>query len=282
MEQELEVIRDQQKELWNKFSPGWKKWDELMMDFLKPMGDEIVRVLNLKSNNMVLDIASGTGEPGLTIASRLDAGKVILTDLAEDMLEIAAENAARRGITNMETRVCDVSNLPFADNSFDAISCRFGFMFFPDMQVAAKEMARVLKPGGRIATAVWNIPEKNFWISATMGVINKNMELPAVPAGAPGMFRCAKTGVISDLFLESGLTDISEVEVAGKLDCKTTDVYWKIMNDVAAPVVAALSKADEATKAKIKTEVFDLLNEKYPDGNVVIDSSAIVIYAEKG
>lgn len=282
MKQELEVIRDQQKELWNKFSPGWKKWDELMMDFLKPMGDEIVRVLNLKSNDIVLDIASGTGEPGLTIASRLDAGKVILTDLAEDMLEIAAENAAGRGLTNIETRACDVSNLPFADNSFHAISCRFGFMFFPDMQVAAKEMARVLKPGGRIATAVWNIPEKNFWISATMGVINKNMEIPAVPVGAPGMFRCAKTGVISDLFLEAGLTDISEVEVAGKMNCKTTDVYWNIMNDVAAPVVAALSQADEATKVKIKAEVFDLLNEKYPDGNVVIDSSAIVIYAEKG
>ncbi|MCX2450111.1 methyltransferase domain-containing protein [Pedobacter sp. PLR] len=281
MEQELEIIRDQQKELWNKFSPGWKKWDELMMDFLKPMGDEIVRVLNLKSNDIVLDIASGTGEPGLTIASRLGTGKVILTDLAEDMLEIAAENAAKRNITNIETQACDVSNLPFADNSFDAISCRFGFMFFPDMQVAAKEMARVLKPGGRVAAAVWNIPEKNFWISATMGVINKNMEIPALPPGAPGMFRCAKTGVMSDLFMEAGLTDISEVEIAGKMNCRTADVYWNIMNDVAAPVVAALSKADETTRAKIKAEVYDSLKEKYPDGNVVIDSSAIVIYADK-
>lgn len=281
MEQELELIRDQQEELWNKFSPGWKKWDELMMDFLKPMGDEIVRVLNLKSNDLVLDIASGTGEPGLTIASNLDTGKVILTDLSKDMLDIAAENASSRNIKNVETQVCDVSNLPFEDQTFDAISCRFGFMFFPDMQTAAKEMARVLKPGGRIATAVWNIPEKNFWITAIMGTINKNMVLPTLPPGAPGMFRCAKTGVISDLFLEAGLTDISEVEITGKLNCKTNDVYWEIMNEVAAPVVAALSMADEGLKAKIKAEVYDLLNEKYPDGNVVIDSSAIVIYAEK-
>ncbi len=281
MEQELELIRDQQKAVWNRFSSGWKKWDELTMDFLKPVGDEIIRLLNLKSNDIVLDIASGTGEPGLTIASMLGGGKVILTDLAEDMLEIAAENAAMRNITNIETRVCDVSNLPFEDNSFDAISCRFGFMFFPDMKLAAKEMARVLKPGGRIATSVWDIPEKNFWVSAIMGTINRNMELPAVPAGAPGMFRCAKTGVISDLFLEAGLTDISEIEIAGKMNCKTTDVYWNLMTDVAAPVVAALSNADEATKATIKAEVYDLLNQKYPDGNVVIDSSAIVIYAEK-
>ncbi|WP_342328083.1 methyltransferase domain-containing protein [Pedobacter sp. FW305-3-2-15-E-R2A2] len=281
MEQEFEIIRDQQKEVWNKFSSGWKKWDDLMMDFLQPVGDEIVRLLNPQNNDIVLDIASGTGEPGLTIASRLGAGKVILTDLAEDMLEIASENAARRNIGNIDTRVCDVSKLPFADHSFDAISCRFGFMFFPDMQLAAKEMARVLRPGGRIATAVWDIPEKNFWVTAIMGAINKNMEQPAVPPGAPGMFRCAQTGVVSDLFLKAGLTDISEVEIAGKMNCKTTDVYWNLMTDVAAPVVAALSKADEATKAKIKAEVYDLMDQKYADGNVVIDSSAIVIYAEK-
>jgi ubiquinone/menaquinone biosynthesis C-methylase UbiE len=281
MEQEFEIIRDQQKEVWNKFSSGWKKWDDLMMDFLQPVGDEIVRLLNPKDNDIVLDIASGTGEPGLTIASRLGAGKVILTDLAEDMLEIAAENAAMRNITNMETCVCDVSKLPFADHSFDAISCRFGFMFFPDMQVAANEMARVLKPGGRIATAVWDLPGKNFWVTAIMETISKNMELPAVLPGAPGMFRCAKTGVIADLFLEAGLTGISEVEIAGKMNCKTTDVYWNMMTDVAAPVVAALSKVDEATKTKIKAEVYDLLRQKYPDGNVVIDSGAIVIYAEK-
>lgn len=281
MEQEFEIIRDQQKEVWNKFSSGWKKWDDLMMDFLQPVGDEIVRLLNPQNNDIVLDIASGTGEPGLTIASRLGAGKVILTDLAEDMLEIASENAARRNIENIDTRVCDVSKLPFADHSFDAISCRFGFMFFPDMQLAAKEMVRVLRPGGRIATAVWDIPEKNFWVTAIMGAINKNMELPAVLPGAPGMFRCAQTGVVSDLFLKAGLTDISEVEIAGKMNCKTTDVYWNLMTDVAAPVVAALSKADEATKAKIKAEVYDLMDQKYADGNVVIDSSAIVIYGEK-
>ena len=69
------------------------------------------------------------------------------------MLEVARENASRRGIKNLEIIASDVSELPFADNSFDSISCRLGFMFFPDMSNAAKEMVRVLKPGGRIATA---------------------------------------------------------------------------------------------------------------------------------
>lgn len=280
MEQQLEQIREQQKASWNKFSSGWKKWDDLTMDFLKPMGTEIIKQLNLKNSDVVLDVAAGTGEPGLTIAASLTEGKVIITDLAEDMLEIARENAMLRGIKNIETMVCDVSELPFPDNTFDAISCRFGFMFFPDMLLAAKEMARVLKPGGRIAT-VWNVPEKNFWVTAIMGTTNRNMELSGPPPGAPGMFRCAEEGFMTDLFKQAGLKNNSQKEIASKLNCKTTDTYWNMMTEIAAPVVAALSKADEAMKEKIKKEVYELVNQKYPDGNVVIDCSALVIYGEK-
>lgn len=281
MEQHLEQIREQQKETWNKFSPGWKKWDSLFMDFLRPMGNEIIQQLNLKDTDIVLDVAAGTGEPGLSVASKLKNGKVVITDLAEDMLVIARDNAAQRGITNIETRACDVCELPFADNTFDAISCRLGFMFFPDMLLAAKEMVRVLKPGGKIATSVWNVPEKNFWVTAMMGAISKNMELPTSPPGSPGMFRCAKEGLITDLFSQAGLKNVSQIEVSGKLNCKTIDVYWSVMTEVAAPVVAALSKADDAAKEKIKAEVYRAVSQKYPDGNIQIDSSALVICGEK-
>jgi ubiquinone/menaquinone biosynthesis C-methylase UbiE len=281
MEQQFEEIRDQQKASWNKFSQGWKKWDNLTMDFLKPMGDEIIRLLNPKNADIVLDVASGTGEPGLTIATIVKDGKVIMTDLSEEMLKIARENAVKRGIENIETRVCDVSELPFDDNTIDAISCRFGFMFFPDMHLAAKEMARVLKPGGKIAVSVWNVAEKNFWVTAIGGTINKNMQLPPPPPGAPGMFRCAESGLIQHLFRQAGLKNISEKEITGKLKCGTAEVYWNMMTEVAAPFVAALSKADDSMKEKIKTEVYQLINQKYPDGEVMTDSSAFVIYGEK-
>ncbi|MCW9097345.1 MAG: class I SAM-dependent methyltransferase [Ignavibacteriaceae bacterium] len=281
MEQQLEEIREQQKASWNKFSPGWKKWDDLTMDFLKPMGDEIVRLLKPKNNEVILDVAGGTGEPGLTIASMLKDGKVSITDLAESMLEIARENAVKRGIKNIEIHACDVCELPFDDNTFDAISCRKGFMFFPDMLIAAKEMTRVLKPGGRIAASVWNVPEKNFWITAIMGTISRNIELPPLPPGAPGMFRCAEDGFMSDLFSKAGLKNISLYEITGKLNSKTTDVYWEMMTDIGAPIVAALNSADDDLREKIKNEVYQVVNEKYPDGNVIMDSSAIVIYGEK-
>lgn len=281
MEPQLVEIREQQRASWNKFSPGWKKWDDMFMDFLKPMGDEIIRKIAPKDGELILDIAGGTGEPGLTIAAAIKGGKVIITDLAEDMLAITEENAKKRGITNIETRACDVCELPFADNTFDAISCRFGFMFFPDMLLAAREMARVLKPGGRIATSVWNVPEKNFWITAIMSTVSRNMELPPPPAGAPGMFRCAKEGLMADLFTQAGLKNVSVKEINGKMICGTADTYWNAMTEVAAPVVAALSKADDAMREKIKTEVYATVNERYPDGKVFIDSSALVVYGEK-
>ncbi len=281
MDQQLVQIREQQKESWNKFSPGWKKWDEVFMDFLKPMGDEIIRLLHPREGEEVLDIAAGTGEPGLTIADMVKNGKVILTDLSGEMLEVAKENMAKRGILNVETVACDVCQLPFADNSFDAISCRFGFMFFPDMELAAREMVRVLKPGGRLATSVWNVPEKNYWVTAIMGTINRNMELPAPPPGAPGMFRCAKEGFIADIFRKAGLKNLAQSEVAGKLRSGTAEVYWDIMTEVGAPIVAALSKADDAMKEKIRNEVLEAVRQRYPDGEVMIDASAWVIYGEK-
>lgn len=280
MNQQLEEIREQQKQSWNKFSGGWKKWDELTMDFLKPMGDEIIASIQPSGKDNILDIAAGTGEPGLTIATMLDGGKVTITDLAEDMLAIAKENAALRGITNIETIACDVCELPFVDNNFDAISCRFGFMFFPDMQLAANEMARVLKSGGRIATSVWNIPEKNFWVTATMGTINKNMDLPPTPPGSPGMFRCCKPGLMKEIFEKAGFKNVKEKEVLTKLNSGTVETYWNMMTEIGAPIVAALSKADDNLRKKIKDEVFELVAQRYP-GHVAVDASAIVISAEK-
>ena len=281
MNQQQEEIREQQKQSWNKFSAGWKKWDDLTMDFLNPMGQEIINAVKPAGKEIILDIAAGTGEPGLTIATMLDGGKVVITDLAEDMLAIARENAASRNISNIETKACDVCDLPFEDNSFDAISCRFGFMFFPDMQLAANEMLRVLKTGGKIATSVWNIPEKNFWVTATMGTIMKNMELPPPPSGAPGMFRCCKPGLMKEIFEKAGFKNITEKEVTSKLRSGTVDRYWEMITEVGAPIVAALSKADDAIRQKIKKEVFELVSQKYPGNNVAIDASAIVIAAEK-
>ena len=281
MESSFEQIRDEQKESWNLFSPGWKKYDEVTMNFMKPIADEMISLLRLKENDLVLDVAAGTGEPGLTIAKSLKNGKVIATDLSVGMLSVAEEKAKKQGLNNYVTMVSDVSELPFPDHKFDAITCRMGFMFFPDMRLATRELVRVLKPGGRMAISVWNVPEKNFWVTAIMNSIKKNLELPLPAPEAPGMFRCAKSGLMTGLFRESGLKNVSETEINGKFPAGTSEVYWNFMTEVGAPIVAALSHANAEMKEKIKREVFELIDLTFPDGHVNIDSSALVIFGEK-
>lgn len=282
METKLELIRDQQKETWNKFAPGWGKWDNWVMDFLKGSGDEIIRHLNLKSTDHVLDVATGTGQPGLSIAAIVNKGKVVGQDLSEKMLALAREHANSKSIKNYETVNCDISELPFPNNSFDAVSCRMGFMFFPDMQKATKEIYRVLKPGGRFAAAVWGKPEKNFWITSVMGPISKNMELAPPPQGSPGMFRCANADQMKSMFSAAGFKNVEASEMNDKLEVESVEKYWEYMNDVAAPVVAALSKASKPLKEKIKNEVFEGINGKQSAKiPILLDYNATIFSAIK-
>lgn len=281
METMLTEIRNQQQKTWNTFSPGWKKWDENTMQFLQPMGDAIIEKLQIKETDTVLDIASGTGEPGLTIARLAVKGKVTALDVSENMLQTAKGKATQQSIKNFITQQGDACEIPFADESFDKISCRMGFMFFPDMQLAANEMFRVLKPGGKIATSVWYNPQKNFWIGSVMSVINKNVPAPPPSPNAPGMFRCAQPGAMKSVFEKAGFTNIREMEITGKNHYEDFADMWTQMNEVAAPVVNAMSKADDATKQKIKDELEQMVTSFQTEDGLLLDFSALVISADK-
>jgi ubiquinone/menaquinone biosynthesis C-methylase UbiE len=274
-----EEIRDQQKAAWNKFSPGWRKWDSFNMAFLRPMGDEIVAALQLQTAGAVLDIATGTGEPGLSIAASLPKGRVVGTDLAEGMLAIARERAAERGLSNYETKVADVSALPFPDGAFDAVSCRMGFMFFPDLPMAAAEIVRVLKSGGRFATSVWDAGELNPWISTLMGVIRRHIAMPPPPPGSPGMFRCAAPGMIAGVLKAAGLGEVTEKVIVGRVTYESAAHYWTMMTEVAAPVAGALSQASESVREQIRQEVFAALH--FDGSPVKLDFSARVIVGKR-
>ncbi|MEO8085220.1 MAG: methyltransferase domain-containing protein [Bacteroidota bacterium] len=279
MEAQLEKIKEIQRESWNKASAGWKKWDELMMQFLQPMSDEMINMLRLQEDYEVLDIATGTGEPGLTIASLLKNGKVIATDISENMLAVAKANAEKRGLLNFETKYCEVSELPFEENTFDAITCRLGFMFFPDIEIALGEMKRVLKPGGLLVASVWNRPEDNFWVSNSMEIMIRQLQLKSPAPGGPGLFRCSSKSFMHDLFSKAGLNNIKENDVHGKMPCGTKENYWNFITEVASPL--AFSKADALQQQQIKDEVLSRVDKKFPDGNVQLNSSATVICGQK-
>jgi ubiquinone/menaquinone biosynthesis C-methylase UbiE len=281
MSTQLDQIRDQQQATWDKFSGGWKKWDARVLNWLAPVGAELIEGARLRANSHVLDIASGTGEPAFSAAAKCPQGKIMMTDLAEKMLEVAKESAARRGLHNVEARQCDAGALPFADATFDAVTARFGFMFFPDVLLAARELARVAKPGARVCTSVWSGPEKNPWATTIMGTIAKHVDIPAPPPGAPGLFRCAAAGYMAGVFREAGLKNVTEKEVTGQLSFESPEEYFTFMNEIAAPVVAGMAKADDPTRAKIKDAVTGIAAKTGTGGKVRFDWSAIVICGEK-
>ena len=281
METPLTNIRDQQRQSWNTFSQGWKKWDTSTMNFLQPMGDAIISFLQIHANDVVLDIASGTGEPGLTIAGLAPHGRVTGFDIAENMLKTAKEKAGELNISNFAVQQGDACEMPFQNNMFDKISCRMGFMFFPDMQMAANEMFRVLKPGGRMATSVWFNPSKNFWIGSIMSVINKNIPSTPPPAGAPGMFRCAQPGLMKSILQNAGFGNVEEKEVAGESHYNDFADFWTQMNEIAAPVVGALNKADEVTKTTVKQELHQLVMPYITTDGISLPFSALVVGVSK-
>jgi len=264
---QLDDVRNKQRESWNKFSAGWKKWDELTMNFLRPVGTAILDSIPIKDNFRILDIASGTGEPGLTAAAMVKNGEVVGTDLSEDMVLIAAENAKEKGLKNFRTKACSADDLPFEDESFDAVICRNGVMFFPDLEVAAKEILRVLKPGGYFSAGFFISPEKNQWATTTMNVINKYVEMPPSSHDTPGLFRCAKPGMMKSILEKVGFKNAKEKEVTFSLDVPTIDMYWSFQTEVAAPVVVGLSKADAPTRQLIKEDVFSEV-AKYEKGEI--------------
>ncbi|HLD89203.1 MAG TPA: methyltransferase domain-containing protein [Candidatus Nanoarchaeia archaeon] len=269
-------LREQQRQAWNKFSPGWKKWDSFVIEWLKPIGQELIEESALEDGFCVLDMATGTGEPGLTAALKIGSGKVIGVDLAEEMVKIAGQNAEIKGVKNYEALTADASALSFEDNYFDAVICRHGVMFFPDMPDGLKEMARVLKPGRKLALSAWALPSKNPWVTTIKEVLHKMLDLPSPPADAPGLFRCAQPGTLKKLLEESGFYDVEESEVAGKINFISAEQYWEFITDVVAPIASALSKVDEEAYQKAKQAVINEVENKYGKGDVSFDWSSWV------
>src|SRR5690242_5346067 len=187
------------------------------MDQLGPVGAAIIERLDIVEDQVHLDIASGTGEPGLSIARRAPAGRVVLTDLAPEMLAIARRRARAEGIANVETEVCSAEDLPFRDGTFDSVSVRFGYMFFPDLAAATAEFVRVLKPGGRLCSSVWVEPDGNPWTAILMEAIATEAAVPPPDPDGPNMFRCAAPGVVSRLYEGAGLCDVREWDVEVEL-----------------------------------------------------------------
>jgi SAM-dependent methyltransferase len=274
-------IRDAQRATWAALSAGWEKWDALIMNQLAPVGAAIIERLDIADDQRHLDIASGTGEPGLTIARLAPRGRVVLTDLAAEMLDVAARRANGLGITNVETKVCSADDLPFGDATFDSVSVRFGYMFFPDLTRATSEFARVLEPGGRLCSSVWVNPEENPWTTILMQGIATEVDLVPPDPDGPTMFRCAAPGYVSALYEAAGLHDVAEWNVDIELVAQSAEQYWEMMTEHVSLAAAALRQVDDRARRRIAKAVIAKVSTYEEGGTIRVPGVARCIVGTK-
>jgi SAM-dependent methyltransferase len=269
-----DAIRDAQRITWAGLSSGWEKWDAVIMDQLRPVGTAMIERLDVTDGGRYLDIASGTGEPGLSIAKLAPAGRVVLTDLVPEMLDVAARRARAQGITNVETRVCSADDLPFDDATFDGVTVRFGYMFFPDMAAATAELVRVLEPGGHLCASVWVKPDENPWTTIAMRAIATETALAPPDPDGPNMFRCAAPGLVGRLFEAAGLREVSEWDVGVALVTESPEAYWDMISEHVSIAVAALQRVDDAARERIRSAAIAAVREHEHDGAVRVPGVA--------
>ena len=230
----------------------------------------------------VLDLASGTGEPAISLAMRVGAqGQVTALDLSADLLEIAKERAQERGLENFFTRQADAHALPFADNNFDLATSRFGVMFFHDIGVALQELRRVLRTQARACFLVWGPFEQPYWQS-TMGIVHERVGGPLLLPGGPNPFRFAAPGSLSEVLRSVGFRDVHEETktVPWTWPGKPEEV-WDQMQAVAVPFRPMLDRVPSTMWPQIHAEIHAAIEQYVVGENIEFGASVVLASGSK-
>ena len=229
----------------------------------------------------ILDLASGTGEPAISLAARVGSkGQVTALDLSTDLLEIAAERARARGYTNFKTQQADAQSLPFPDESFDLATSRFGVMFFPDPVLALQELRRVLRPGARACFLVWGAFEQPYWES-TMGVVHRHVAGPLLAPGGPDPFKFAPPGSLSEVLRNAGFSAIEEeTRTLPWVWPGSVEEVWEQAQAVAVPFRPMLERVPADKWPAIHAEVHAAVRQ-YWDGEKIAFGVSVVLASGK-
>lgn len=274
-----EQFKEQVRQEWTAGAGAWRKWNPQFVVQTRAATDVIVQAAQVRPGMQVLDLASGTGEPALTLAAAVGPeGHVTATDLVPDMLAVAEESARQRGLTNITFQQADAEALPFPARTFDSVTCRFGIMFCPNAGQALREIHRVLKPGSRAAFMAWGPFEQQPYFTSTIGVFLKYVHLPPPAPGAPHPFAFAKPGTLSAALHEAGFTQAQEETRTIPWGFPgTVEQCWEYVRDLGAPafrrVIEALAPEQHA---QVISEVLGAIRQ-YDDGQQVNFPAAVVV-----
>jgi ubiquinone/menaquinone biosynthesis C-methylase UbiE len=254
-----------------------EKWKAKSAAMGRAVTEALVEYARPKPGMRVLDLASGTGEPAISLASRVGPeGHVTALDLSTDLLKIAAERARQRGLTNVSTRQADAHNLPFPDASFDLATCRFGVMFFSDPDLALRETQRVLRPGGRACFLAWGPFEQPYW-SSTMGVVHKHVGGPIMAPGGANMFRFAEPGSLSAALRRAGFGDLEEETTTLPWTWPgPVEEVWEYAQAVSTPFRPLLDRVPAEKWEQVNADVHAVIR-RYVEGNSVKFGAVVVL-----
>jgi ubiquinone/menaquinone biosynthesis C-methylase UbiE len=233
-------------------------------------------VARLDSPQEVLELACGTGIVTRQLRERLTAGvKIVATDLNEAMLSYA--NQKFESSERIEWKQADATDLPFADQSFDAVLCQFGVMFFPDKEKAAREVLRVLKPDGVFLFNVWDAIEENDLPHIAHTIITKFFDdNPPDFYEIPFSFHDVET--IRSLLAHAGFRNIecSLVSLTAEAPSASEVTRGLVRGN---PVVAAIRERDESQIPAIENAVAAQVAAQCGDAPVRARMRAVVCSA---
>jgi SAM-dependent methyltransferase len=266
---DLNEYRQTSLETWGEMAEGWEGRREWLMGITGLVNDWLVRNSDPQPGQTYLDVAGGTGDLSFLVAARVgDSGRVIYSDFAPEMVDVARRQGEARGAGNVEYRVLDAERMDLDDDSVDGVTCRWGYMLMADPAAALSQTRRVLRDGGPLAFAVWATPDRNPWAAIPGMTLVQRGHIPPPDPSAPGIFALGMPERVRELVTGAGFGEPEIEEIAFDFHYADADDVWDALIRLAGPLARAVKALPdderEATRAAI---VENLASYRNDDGS---------------
>lgn len=268
---------------WRQSAPYWAKHNAMIRQMFAPLTRALIEDTGIVEGQSVLDVAGGPGEPSLTIAEIVGpAGSVTCTDAVAEMVEAALTEARERRLTNVLFRQCTADELPFTDSSFDVTVSRLGAMFFPDPEMAFREMLRVTKPGGSLGFVVWHKSEVNPYSYLVTEVLSRHIEIAPSDPDAPDAFRFAEPGKLARVLRNAGAHNIRErIFEFDSSAPMSPEEFWEMRSEISEMLRDKLQKFSIAERWQLGKQVQHAVREYFPNNQMRFPSQAIIVTGKR-
>jgi SAM-dependent methyltransferase len=211
-------------------------------------------------------------------------GHILATDISSQMLIIAKERAASLGMQNViEFREGDAETIELESSTFDAVLCRWGLMFLPDLKVGLFNINRSLKVGGHLAASVWAAPAQDTLSDLTMKTVMKETNSPPPPPGTPGPFSLSDENSLKNSFLTSGFKALALEKISISFDFDSPVDFTAFILETSGPLLKMITNQTLERRGEIKKAVTEVA-KSYADnitGKVKFGNEAILIVGKK-